>query len=228
MSVRAITPVMASFVLALAVACQEDVDDGEGGFGPGGVGDPDGSGDDGASGGEGGDGGDDGSGGDGGDDGDDGGDGDGGDGSTGEDEDVPEGCGNGVLDDDEECDGTDFGWESCQTRGFLAGELTCNEACEIETDGCVMESICGDGIITGEEDCEGGVGGETCESLELGTGTLGCTDDCFWNADGCSCKGLGESCSVDWTNPGAIGNCCPPGFKGIERGSCGAGSMKCS
>jgi Ca2+-binding RTX toxin-like protein len=45
-------------------------------------------------------------------------------------------CGDGVREADEECDGTDFGGESCGSRGFVMGDLTCAEGCVISTELC--------------------------------------------------------------------------------------------
>jgi hypothetical protein len=44
-------------------------------------------------------------------------------------------CGNGLIDADEECDGTDLNGKSCETLGLGAGTLTCNE-CALDTRGC--------------------------------------------------------------------------------------------
>ncbi len=46
-------------------------------------------------------------------------------------------CGNGVKDDeDEACDGTDFGTTSCASFGYNMGSLSCTEACTISVAGC--------------------------------------------------------------------------------------------
>jgi hypothetical protein len=70
-------------------------------------------------------------------------------------------CGNGIQEPGEECDGADFGGESCEGLGYETGNLDCNPDCTFD-----------------ETDCSGeGGGGELCpESFELvysnGTGEL--------------------------------------------------------
>lgn len=46
------------------------------------------------------------------------------------------GCGNGVKEGGEECDGVDFGGETCVTKGFASGNLVCTSSCAIDTSGC--------------------------------------------------------------------------------------------
>jgi hypothetical protein len=45
-------------------------------------------------------------------------------------------CGNGQVDPGEDCDGPDFGGLSCNSFGFDMGSLTCNNLCQVNTDGC--------------------------------------------------------------------------------------------
>ena len=44
-------------------------------------------------------------------------------------------CGNGLIDADEECDGTDLNGKSCESLQLGTGTLTCNE-CALDTRGC--------------------------------------------------------------------------------------------
>jgi hypothetical protein len=55
-------------------------------------------------------------------------------------------CGNGILDVNEQCDGSD----DC------TGECTCLDGMEYRDGKCF--DVCGNGIVTGSEDCEGGPG----------------------------------------------------------------------
>ena len=70
--------------------------------------------------------------------------------------DDPEECGDGVLQDGEECDGTDFGDATCGSRGFESGALACSAECEIVETGCESSSECGDGELSGDEECDDG------------------------------------------------------------------------
>ena len=45
-------------------------------------------------------------------------------------------CGNGVINQGEECDGNNFAGHTCQTSGFSGGFLTCNANCTINTSQC--------------------------------------------------------------------------------------------
>ncbi len=102
-------------------------------------------------------------------------------------------CGDGVLDaaeeacdpgtadipDDDLLDGAD-----CLTFGFHApGGLACSQACTYDVDAC--DQVCGDGVINGDEDCDGG---------ELDS--RDCTDFGFYDAAGLACTG---ACGFDDT-----------------------------
>lgn len=45
-------------------------------------------------------------------------------------------CGNGVIESGEQCDGADLGGQSCMTRGFFGGSLSCNSNCTFNTSSC--------------------------------------------------------------------------------------------
>lgn len=91
----------------------------------------------------------------------------------------PAGCGNGVMEDGEACDGTDFGEQSCQTLGYLQGELTCEPAtCILDATGCFSQECLND-VKEGDEECDGeDFGGTTCQSLGFSGGTIDCDDTC--------------------------------------------------
>lgn len=62
-------------------------------------------------------------------------------------------CGNGMLDVLEDCDGSLFGMNTCQTEGFAGGTLACTPDCGLDTSGC---SACGDGNVDPGEQCDDG------------------------------------------------------------------------
>ncbi len=85
---------------------------------------------------------------------------------------------------------------------FESGELGCNpDDCSINKSQCVARSVCSDGNIDTpnfagyNEQCDCGLdgvctpdelGGETCESLNMGTGDLGCHPYCGYDYSNCS------------------------------------------
>lgn len=77
---------------------------------------------------------------------------------------IPPGCGNGVLEAGEACDATDFGGLTCQTAvvGRDFGELACSASCSLDVSGC---HSCGNGVIDAGEDCDDGsaIAGNGCD-----------------------------------------------------------------
>jgi len=108
-------------------------------------------------------------------------------------EDTKAECGDGKQQGEEQCDGTDFGGETCQTRGFLGGQLTCDPVtCTIGQTLC--NGGCGNDKAEGtaqglpaEEPCDGAdLRGQNCtiDGFELGTVT--CLEDCSgFDSSGC-------------------------------------------
>ncbi len=112
-------------------------------------------------------------------------------------------CGNGILEEGEECDGVVWRYGSCEELGYSGGTLGCNHCCclldtslcecpegyEWTASGCVEESVlnrCGNGVIDAGEECDGtNLGGETCERLGQMGGTLKCTSDCIFDLSEC-------------------------------------------
>lgn len=82
-------------------------------------------------------------------------------------------CGDGVLNEGEECDGDQFSVEDCAALDWDGGELGCNqELCVLDTSGCTGgEPPCGDGVRGPGEACDmEDFGDQTCESLHQGEG----------------------------------------------------------
>ena len=50
-------------------------------------------------------------------------------------------CGNGVVDLGEECDGTNFNSNTCVSKGFAGGSLSCSVTCTLDTSGCTSAPI---------------------------------------------------------------------------------------
>ncbi len=92
-------------------------------------------------------------------------------------------CGNGVLDANEDCDGTDLFGEDCVTQGYDAGTLACDEHCLFDYSGCVNYE-CGNGTCDPNEDgtscpedCPAGCGDGTCNAAD-GETCATCAADC--------------------------------------------------
>ncbi len=101
-----------------------------------------------------------------------------------------ESCGDGTAQNPEECDGADFQGESCESLGYLGGDLGCGSDCLRDTSGCFMETVCGDGKVQGSERCEAtDLDGATCEALGFEGGALACGDDCHFDTGGCEGEG---------------------------------------
>jgi len=117
-------------------------------------------------------------------------------------------CGNGIIDQFEQCDFVVttptptfvtpvLGGATCQTLGlgFTGGTLGCQKSlgglpeCGYDFSGCTTTSGCGDGIIEGVEQCDPPGSTATCSSIGLtGTpfGSAVCSATCDWNVGYCA------------------------------------------
>jgi hypothetical protein len=89
-------------------------------------------------------------------------------------------CGDGVVNDMEQCDGNDLGELTCQTFGYLHGSLVCNSSCAVDVSGCNNVTVCGDGAAEGTEECdEADFKGQWCGDVPgFVAGQLVCTASC--------------------------------------------------
>jgi hypothetical protein len=100
-------------------------------------------------------------------------------------------CGNNIREPGELCDGTDVPPQAnCETQGFLAGTLQCAGTCSgFNIPGGCYNELCGDGLATGIEECEGSdLRGSSCESLGFAPGGEGeavCTGGCLIDTGAC-------------------------------------------
>jgi len=85
-------------------------------------------------------------------------------------------CGDGIVDADEECDGTNMDGATCETLGFYNGLLRCDTSCSFDVTQCEsVSTTCGNGVIEPEEQCEGiNLNGMTCLALGYAGGSLFC------------------------------------------------------
>lgn len=105
-------------------------------------------------------------------------------------EDKPSHCGNGVMEGKEECDGIDFGTQTCKDFNLPdLGSLSCNDNCTVNSSLCPgprAKSNCGNGTIEHSESCDGSnLNGEDCVSLGYAGGDLGCSGSCNFDTKDC-------------------------------------------
>ena len=148
---------------------------------------------------------------------------------------MPE-CGNGILEEDEQCDGADLGIANCLGQDFVGGELGCAVDCTFDTSMCVNQ-ICGNGVIEEDEACDGAdLGGADCVSEGATAGQLGCAADCTLDLSGCEtcgndmiegsevCDGAdlgGETCETLGLDPGELA--CAADCSDVVTVLCGGG-----
>jgi hypothetical protein len=110
------------------------------------------------------------------------------------------GCGDGVIEDPEVCDGDNLGdpARTCADEGFRGGIIACADDClSFDTSGCTNETDCGNGETEFPEECDGTVPtGVDCTSRGFTSGTIACTDDCTLDVSGC----VAEYCGDDAIN----------------------------
>ncbi len=79
---------------------------------------------------------------------------DGKDGDTGS---AHELCGNGVVEEGEECDGSALGGHRCQDFGYTGGQISCTAACTLTFGSCEGSlDTCGNGTVEPGEECDDG------------------------------------------------------------------------
>ncbi|MBI3179582.1 MAG: hypothetical protein HYZ27_07955, partial [Deltaproteobacteria bacterium] len=89
------------------------------------------------------------------------------------------GCGNGLAEIAETCDGADLKNQSCITQGFASGSLACSATCDaFDTVDCVLP-VCDNGLLEPNETCESNdLNGEDCFTQGYVGGTLACNATC--------------------------------------------------
>ncbi len=142
-------------------------------------------------------------------------------------------CGDGTLDQVEQCEGNNLDGKTCEDLGFYAGTLACSDFCTFDTAGC--SGTCGDGELeASREQCDGDeFGALSCQSFGFQTGELACNAGCAVETSGCSgrcgdeIKNGTEQC--DTLDVGGA-QCTDVGFYGGQLGcssSCSFDTSQC-
>lgn len=117
-------------------------------------------------------------------------------------------CGDGIKNAAEQCDAADLGGATCQSQGFVAGNISCTAMCGFNTGGC---SNCGNNIVDGGETCDGNnFNGQSCQSIDPGKfagGSLGCSNCNSISTAGCNSGGCCTTGPVGVCPVPAIVNC---------------------
>jgi hypothetical protein len=103
-------------------------------------------------------------------------------------------CGDGAVNEGEQCDGGSLNGATCQSQGFDDGTLSCSGGCTFDTGGCV-DWVCGNGVCEPNED------------------SCNCSSDCPDDPNSCStceCGGFGGACFCDAVCV-EYGDCCSNG-----------------
>lgn len=102
-------------------------------------------------------------------------------------------CGNGVLEEGEECDGSVPEWMTCGlAMEGTTGTLGCTAQCTYDVSQCGKCNR--NGVKEDGEECDGNdLGGATCASVDASRpyGRLGCTTMCRYTTHFCSASDLG-------------------------------------
>jgi len=95
-------------------------------------------------------------------------------------------CGNTVIGENEICEPNNLRNRTCVDEGYVNGTLGCRNDCSrYDYSDCGGEkAVCGDGNVTGNEECDGNLNGESCNSLNFSSGSLSCVN-CGFDTSEC-------------------------------------------
>ncbi len=119
----------------------------------------------------------------------------------------PPTCGDGIIQEGEDCDASDPGTGTCQSLGFDTGRLVCSSTCRYDTALCVKR--CGNGVLDLGEACDGALGLEACTTW----GFHACTDGCTVDTRRCVAQAFEPGPQVDMAKggPAVLGDLSPRG-----------------
>src|SRR3989344_3955901 len=88
-------------------------------------------------------------------------------------------CGNNIVETGEVCDGSSLAGQSCNTRGFTGGTLSCAANCLSFNTNLCTTTLCGNNVVETGEVCDGSsLAGQSCSTRGFTGGTISCSVDC--------------------------------------------------
>src|SRR3989344_2548303 len=87
-------------------------------------------------------------------------------------------CGNNIVETGEVCDGSSLAGQSCSTRGFTGGTISCSVDCRSFNTNLCTTTLCGNNVVETGEVCDDG---NTITELSCSYGTAscsGCSSNC--------------------------------------------------
>lgn len=112
-------------------------------------------------------------------------------------------CGDGIINGNEQCDGTAVSVASCGALNGGEGVVSCQSNCVFDISDChspiappsiidgtpriIRDGFCGDGIINGtNEDCDqGAIQNTDCRDYGLSSGRVSCQANCLYDMSDC-------------------------------------------
>ena len=97
-------------------------------------------------------------------------------------------CGNNLREGTEVCDGIDLNSQTCITKGYASGTLSCNSGCSAFVTSACVSSICGNNVKETGELCDGtDLNSQTCITQGFNGGSLTCNTGCgSFNTSACT------------------------------------------
>lgn len=119
----------------------------------------------------------------------------------------PPSCGDGLLQEGEDCDASEAGTGTCQSLGFDTGRLVCSPTCTYDTALCVRR--CGNGVLDLGEACDGMLGVSPCTTW----GFNSCSDTCTVDTRRCVVQPFenGPEMDISKGGPAVLGDLAPRG-----------------